>query len=157
MAETILLIHGMWAGPWCWENFQPVFEQQGYKCIAATLPFHDMAPEDVPDPRLGTSSLLDYAAAMEQKIRQIGSKPIVVGHETCRPETGTPSVAFVLRIQYRLGLRPPPDYYARCRLLPPGQDRSLDPQSGFPDKRQISRSKLDCLSHATAEFCNLCH
>jgi len=80
MSETILLIHGMWAGPWCWENFQPVFEQQGYKCIAATLPFHDMAPEDVPDPRLGTSSLMDYAAAVEQEIRQIGSKPIVVGH-----------------------------------------------------------------------------
>src|SRR5947207_2593374 len=39
-----------------------------------------MAPDDVPDPRLGTCSLIDYAAAMEQEIRRIGLKPIVVGH-----------------------------------------------------------------------------
>ena len=32
-----------------------------------------------------------------------------------------------------------PDYYARCRLLPPGQDQSIDPQSRFPDQRQISK------------------
>lgn len=70
----------MWGGPWYWENYKRVFEQQGYRCIAATLPFHDMAPDDVPDPRLGRSSLLDYAAAMEQEIRRIGLTPIVVGH-----------------------------------------------------------------------------
>ena len=80
MAETIFLIHGMWGGPWYWENYKHVFEQQGYRCIAATLPFHDMAPGDVPDPRLGTCSLLDYAAAIEQEIRRIGLKPIIVGH-----------------------------------------------------------------------------
>ena len=80
MAETIFLIHGMWGGPWYWENYKHVFEQQGYRCVAATLPFHDMAPDDVPDPRLGTCSLLDYAAAMEQEIRRMGLKPIVVGH-----------------------------------------------------------------------------
>jgi esterase/lipase len=50
MSEAIFLIHGMWSGPWYWENYKRVFEQQGYKCIAATLPFHDMAPDDVPDP-----------------------------------------------------------------------------------------------------------
>jgi len=80
MAETIFLIHGMWGGPWYWENYQKVFEQHGHRCVAATLPFHDMAPENAPDPRLGTSSLLDYAAAMEQQIRDMGSKPIIVGH-----------------------------------------------------------------------------
>jgi pimeloyl-ACP methyl ester carboxylesterase len=80
MAETIFLIHGMWGGPWYWENYKHVFEQQGYTCVAATLPFHDMAPDEVPDPRLGTSSLLDYAAAMEQEIRRMDSKPIIVGH-----------------------------------------------------------------------------
>jgi pimeloyl-ACP methyl ester carboxylesterase len=80
MAETIFLIHGMWGGPWYWENYRRVFEQQGYRCIAVTLPFHDMAPDDVPDPRLGTTSLLNYAAAVEQEIRQIGVTPILVGH-----------------------------------------------------------------------------
>ena len=80
MSGTIFLIHGMWGGPWYWENYKRVFDQKGYRCIAATLPFHDMAPNDVPDPRLGTCSLLDYAAAMEQEIRRIDLKPIIVGH-----------------------------------------------------------------------------
>jgi pimeloyl-ACP methyl ester carboxylesterase len=80
MAETIFLIHGMWAGPWCWENYKGIFEQQGYQCIAATLPFHDTTPGDVPDPRLGACSLLDYASAIEKEIREIASKPIIVGH-----------------------------------------------------------------------------
>src|SRR3990172_11652291 len=80
MSETLFLIHGMWGGPWYWENYKRVFERQGYKCIAATLPFHDTAPEEAPDPRLGTSSLLDYAAAMEQEIRPIGLKPVIIGH-----------------------------------------------------------------------------
>src|SRR5271166_4207325 len=52
----------------------------------------------------------------------------------------------------RSGLHRRHDYYALCQLLPPGQDRSLDPQSGFPDKRQISRGKFDRLPHATAGF-----
>jgi pimeloyl-ACP methyl ester carboxylesterase len=80
MSETIFLIHGMWGGPWYWENYRRFFEQQGYRCIATTLPFHDMAPNEAPDPRLGTTGLLDYAAALEQEIREIGLTPIVVGH-----------------------------------------------------------------------------
>ncbi len=80
MSETLFLIHGMWGGPWYWENYKRVFEQQGHRCIAATLPFHDMAPDDVPDPRLGTCSLLDYTTAMEQQIRRIGLKPVIIGH-----------------------------------------------------------------------------
>jgi pimeloyl-ACP methyl ester carboxylesterase len=80
MAETLFLIHGMWGGPWYWANYQRVFDQQGHRCIAATLPFHDMAPDEHPDPRLGKCSLLDYAAAMEQQIRRIGVKPVIIGH-----------------------------------------------------------------------------
>ena len=79
MAETIFLIDGMWGGPWYRENYKYVFEQHDYKCMAATLPFHDMAP-DVPDPSLGTCSLLDYAAALEREISAIDLQPILVGH-----------------------------------------------------------------------------
>jgi len=80
MADTILMIHGMWGGPWYWGNYRRVFEAHGYRCIATTLPFHDMDPQGVPDSRLGTASLLDYAAALEREIRQMDVKPIVMGH-----------------------------------------------------------------------------
>ena len=80
MADTIFMIHGMWGGPWYWENYRRVFEEEGYCCVATTLPYHDMDPRGVPDPRLGTTGLLDYAEALEQEVRQLGAKPILMGH-----------------------------------------------------------------------------
>lgn len=80
LSNTIFMIHGMWGSPWYWENFRQHFEARGYRCIAATLPYHDMNPQDIPDPRLGTSSLLDFADALEQEIRQLKEKPIILGH-----------------------------------------------------------------------------
>ena len=80
MTETIFMIHGMWGGPWYWENYKSLFEKEGYACVTTTLRFHDMNPKDVPDPRLGTTSLLDYAEDLEQEIRQLSVKPIVMGH-----------------------------------------------------------------------------
>jgi len=74
------MIHGMWGGPWYWENYRRIFEAEGYQCIATTLPYHDMDPRGVPDPRLGTASLLDYADALEREIGQFDTKPIVMGH-----------------------------------------------------------------------------
>jgi pimeloyl-ACP methyl ester carboxylesterase len=80
MSETIFMIHGMWGGPWYWENYRSFFEEEGYRCVTTTLRFHDMDPSDAPDPRLGTTSLLDYAEDLDQEIRELGAKPILMGH-----------------------------------------------------------------------------
>ena len=80
MSQTIFMIHGMWGGGWYWSNYRSVFEAQGYHCIATTMPYHDMDPRGTPDPRLGTISLLDYADALEAEIKQLGEKPIIMGH-----------------------------------------------------------------------------
>ncbi|MEW6530690.1 MAG: alpha/beta hydrolase [Thermodesulfobacteriota bacterium] len=80
MTETIFMIHGMWGGPWHWENYKGVFEKEGYRCVTTTLRFHDVDPKDAPDARLGTTSLLDYAADLEREIRQLDVRPIIVGH-----------------------------------------------------------------------------
>jgi pimeloyl-ACP methyl ester carboxylesterase len=39
-----------------------------------------MDPEDAPDPRLGTVSLLDYAGDLQQEIEELGVKPVLMGH-----------------------------------------------------------------------------
>lgn len=80
MAETLFMIHGMWGGPWTWENYRRFFENEGYDCVTPTLRHHDMDPQEDPDPRLGTTSLLDYAEDLEQEIQQLGVTPIVMGH-----------------------------------------------------------------------------
>ncbi len=79
-SKTIFMIHGMWCAPWIWDNYKTFFEKQGYRCITPTLRFHDMDPNDSPDPQLGTVSLLDYASDLEKEITQLDEKPIIMGH-----------------------------------------------------------------------------
>ncbi len=80
MTDTIVMIHGMWCGPWVWDNFKAFFEREGYRCVTPTLRYHDADPKAPPDPRLGTTSLLDYAADLEREIRALDAQPIVFGH-----------------------------------------------------------------------------
>lgn len=80
MKKKIVMIHGMWGGGWVWDNYVKYFEERGYCCIPPTLRFHDMNPQETPDPRLGTTSLLDYAADLEKQIRELEEVPILMGH-----------------------------------------------------------------------------
>ena len=80
MTETIVMIHGMWGGGWSWENYVKHFEKKGYHCITPTLRFHDMDPNETPNPQLGTTSLLDYAEDLEQEIHKLDVIPILMGH-----------------------------------------------------------------------------
>jgi pimeloyl-ACP methyl ester carboxylesterase len=80
MASILFMIHGMWAGPWCFDDCKRFFKARGHRCVATTLPYHDVDPHSPPDPHLGTTSLLDYADALEEEIRALGGRPILVGH-----------------------------------------------------------------------------
>jgi non-heme chloroperoxidase len=80
MNETIVMIHGMWGTGSYWENFKGFFESKGYRCVVPVLRFHDMDPSGGPDPRLGTTSLLDYADDLERLIRELDGVPILMGH-----------------------------------------------------------------------------
>lgn len=80
MPKTIVMIHGMYGGEWCWENYKNFFEKKGYHCISPTLRFHNMDPNETPDSQLGTTSLLDYAEDLEKEIRKLDAPPIIMGH-----------------------------------------------------------------------------
>ena len=80
MTETIVMIHGMCGGGWYWEKYKAFFESKGYHCTTPTLRFHDMDPNETPELRLGTTSLLDYAEDLEREIRKLQGVPIVMGH-----------------------------------------------------------------------------
>ena len=79
MTKTIVMIHGMWAGSWCWGNFKPYFEGRGHQCYTPTLRYHDIDPKDRPNPALGTISLLDYAQDLEEFIRNLDERPFHEG------------------------------------------------------------------------------
>ena len=80
MTETIFMTHGMWCGSWIWENYINYFEERGFRCVAPTLPFHDVDPNDPPPSGLGTASLLDYADFLEKEVHKLDQKPILMGH-----------------------------------------------------------------------------
>lgn len=80
MTRSIVMIHGMWGGSWYWENFRRFFERKGYQCYIPTLRHHDIDPKDKPAPELGTTSLLDYAQDLEEYIRSLDDKPLLMGH-----------------------------------------------------------------------------
>jgi pimeloyl-ACP methyl ester carboxylesterase len=80
MADKILMIHGMYGGSWCWAHYRGFFEGLGYECVTPTLRHHDVSPQDPPPPKLGETSLLDYAADLEAEIGQLDQLPIIFGH-----------------------------------------------------------------------------
>ena len=80
MHDTIFMIHGMWGKPHVWDAYRSFFEDHGYRCVTPTLRHHDIEPGEAPDPRLGTTSLLDYAQDLENEIKNLDQPPIVMGH-----------------------------------------------------------------------------
>lgn len=80
MKKTLFMIHGMFCGAWCWEKYKEFFEDKGFECVTTTLRHHNLGQNELPDPGLGTTSLLDYAKDLEDEIRQLDTTPIIVGH-----------------------------------------------------------------------------
>ena len=76
--ETILMIHGMSGGEWCWYKYKPYFEDKGYKCITPVLRYHEN--KDKYDKRLGNTSILDYVSDIENDIKKLDETPILMGH-----------------------------------------------------------------------------
>lgn len=74
------MIHGMMGGGWYWENYRGYFEDRGYKCLTPDLRYHGKGPWGGPNPRLGTTSLLDYAEDLEKIIRELDEPPVLMGH-----------------------------------------------------------------------------
>ena len=80
MIQTIVMIHGMFGGSWCWENYRGFFEHKGYRCLTPILRYHDVDPNDEPHPNLGTVGLLDYADDIKEVICGLDEKPVIIGH-----------------------------------------------------------------------------
>ena len=80
MTTSIVMIHGMWGGSWCWENYRTFFEQRGVRCHTPELRHHDVSPLDPPTADLGRVSLRDYADDLETYLRNMNETPVIMGH-----------------------------------------------------------------------------
>jgi pimeloyl-ACP methyl ester carboxylesterase len=82
--KTIVLIHGMFMNPLCWEKWIPYYESKGYRAIAPAWPGRDKPVEILrashPDPELAKLKLNHIVDHMEAFIKGLGEKPAIVGH-----------------------------------------------------------------------------
>lgn len=76
----ILMIHGAFAGGWCFENFTNALSRKGWTCHAPNLRFHGDGSVARPDPRLATTSIADYTRDMTTFVAGLDETPIILGH-----------------------------------------------------------------------------
>jgi pimeloyl-ACP methyl ester carboxylesterase len=84
MPRQIVIIHGAFAGGWCFENFAGAFEHCGWTCHAPDLRLHGReAGEGVkakPDARLAGTSIADYTDDIARFIASLDEPPFLIGH-----------------------------------------------------------------------------
>ena len=82
--KTIVLIHGMFMSPLCWESWLPYYESKGYKVIAPAWPGRDKPNDELrkahPDAQLAKLKLGDIVEHMESLIKGLDEKPAIIGH-----------------------------------------------------------------------------
>jgi pimeloyl-ACP methyl ester carboxylesterase len=71
------MIHGAFCGPWSLQGLGEKFREAGHAVTSPCLRFHDGGK---PPAALGTTSLLDYVADLEEDIAALKTPPILVGH-----------------------------------------------------------------------------
>lgn len=74
---ALLLIHGAWHGPWCWEDLIPILTGRGWRVHTVDLPSGLELGAPAPTPVPG---LYDDAAAIAAKLAEIGEPTVVVAH-----------------------------------------------------------------------------
>jgi alpha-beta hydrolase superfamily lysophospholipase len=82
-SKTIVLIHGMYMTPLCWEKWIDTFDAKGFKSIAPPWPAHNgpvQALRQHPDPELGNLRLSHVIDFYSEFIRGLDQKPILIGH-----------------------------------------------------------------------------
>jgi pimeloyl-ACP methyl ester carboxylesterase len=82
--KTIVLIHGMFMTPLCWEHWVERYQSKGYHCLTPAWPGRDKPIEEQrknhPDPELGKLKLRDVVESLADTIKALGEKPAIVGH-----------------------------------------------------------------------------
>jgi len=84
ITKTIVLIHGMFMTPLCWERWIPYYESKGLRVFAPPWPGRDRPVEHLrrsnTDRRLAELKLSDITERMQRVIASLDEKPAVIGH-----------------------------------------------------------------------------
>jgi len=82
--KTIVLIHGMFMNPLCWEKWIPYYQAKGYKVLAPAWPGRDKSVNELrknhPDPELSKLKLNNVVDHIANFIQGLDEKPAIIGH-----------------------------------------------------------------------------
>jgi pimeloyl-ACP methyl ester carboxylesterase len=110
---TLLLVHGAWHGPWCWEKLTPELEALGFKWATVELPSigHRGAP---------AGGVAEDAAAIDAAVGRIEGDVVVVAHSYGGVATTEARLGPKVRHIVYLGAFMPDAGQSLVNLLPPG-------------------------------------
>jgi pimeloyl-ACP methyl ester carboxylesterase len=110
---VLLLVHGSWHGPWCWEKLTPELDQLGIAWKTVSLPC-------VGDEAAKLGTVADDAAAIEGAAREIAGEVIVVAHSYGGVPTTEARFGANVKHLVFLGAFMPDIGQGLLDLLPPG-------------------------------------
>jgi pimeloyl-ACP methyl ester carboxylesterase len=70
----ILLVHGAWHGPWCWDGFADRLTERGHQVRAVQLRGHDRPPGRI------WHRVHHYVDDVQRGATQFAEPPVLVGH-----------------------------------------------------------------------------
>jgi alpha-beta hydrolase superfamily lysophospholipase len=70
----ILLVHGAWHGPWCWENFVTYLSECGHEVRAVRLRGHDRPPARI------WHRVRHYVEDLQRAVAEFAEPPVLIGH-----------------------------------------------------------------------------
>ena len=71
--SPVLLVHGAWHGPWCWERVEAALRLRGIETHTVDLPSCRPQPD-------GRTTFADDAATVRTVLDQLATPAVVVGH-----------------------------------------------------------------------------
>lgn len=75
--QTLLFVHGMWHGAWCWEMWQELFALWGWDSVAFSLPGHGRSPQQR---TIRWCTLSYYTDFLVRETERLEKPPVLIGH-----------------------------------------------------------------------------
>lgn len=143
---TIVLVHGIMHGAWCWERVTDLLAGRGLDFVAVD--------RRRGDPKRVISGLKENAELIEETLRQVDGPVVLVGHSAgCRMITQTGLHPSVRHLVYIAGLMPgpPDDPLTPPQRVPPAAVQLPDGSWTVPPER-AKASFFTELDDATASW-----
>jgi pimeloyl-ACP methyl ester carboxylesterase len=133
MSETIVLVHGLWMTPRCWENWITYYQDQGHRVLAPAYPGFEIEVEALREnPQvIADLTVPETVEHLEGVIKGLDRAPIIMGHSF----GGTLTQLLLARGHGVAGVVIDSAPTEGVHVNPPSQIKSLFPILNNPAKR----------------------